>query len=67
MIDSGAQVNLIDQVTFDALSRKTRHALAKRKLFANQAEFPIRVIDEFKVKLKTKDFVTNAEFNVVDS
>ena len=66
LIDSGAQVNLIDQATFESFSRKPTLEPAKGKLYAYQTDKPISVKGQFNATVQANGHKTEASFKVVD-
>ena len=64
LIDSGAQVNLIDQATFECFPRKTTLELAVGKLCPYQTEKPISLKDQFNATVQANGHKTKASFKV---
>ena len=66
MIDSGAQVNVIDQATYELLATVPRLSATSKRLFAYQADNPLRVRGQFRASVEANGHRTEAEFKVVD-
>ena len=66
LIDSGAQISLIDQATFESLPRKPTLEPAKGKLYAYQTDKPISVKSQFNATVHANGHKTEASFKVVD-
>ena len=66
MIDSGAQVNVIDQATYELLATVPRLSATSKRLFAYQADNPLRVRGQFRASVEANGHRTLAEFKVVD-
>ena len=66
LIDSGAQVNLIDQSTYDSLSTKPRLETCGGKLYAYQTDKPIPIKGQFQASVEANGHKTEARFKVVE-
>ena len=66
LIDSGAEVNLIDQATFGALSNRPQLEPGGRNVFPYQSDKPIHVRSQFKAVVHSNGHSTEASFKVVD-
>ena len=66
MIDSGAQVNLIDQATYELLATVPRLSATSKRLFAYQANNLLRVRGQFIASGEANGHITKTEFKVVD-
>ena len=66
LIDSGAQDNLIDVISFNKWLEKPELAITKTKLYAYNTQQEIPIIGEFKALVKCNGQECNAVFKVVN-
>ena len=66
LIDSGAEVNLIDQATYQALIERPQLEPGGRNVFPYQSDKPIHVRGQFRTVVQSNGHSTEAKFKVVD-
>lgn len=66
LVDSGAQVNLIDTTSFNALKVKPQLEPCNSKLYAYQSEQPIPILGQFVTEVRANGHKALAKFKVVE-
>ena len=65
LIDSGSSINLIDEETYSKIIPKLTLTPSKSKIFAYQAQTPLKLLGEFNTVIQAGEQYTNVSITVI--